>query len=184
MSEDEFVDVARSNPVNAALLERLPAIGLADCHLVAGCLFQAAWNRVSGRAPEWGVKDYDVFYFDDGDLSWDAEDQMIRRVAAATHDLPGMIEVRNQARVHLWYGDHFGEAYPPLGSAREGIDRYLISCTCVGIEVATGRLYAPNGLDDLVAGKLHMNPLNAIPRLFRQKAESYRARWPWLSLVE
>jgi len=184
MSEDEFVDVARTNPVNAALLERLPVLGLADCHLVAGCLFQAVWNRVSGQAPEWGVKDYDVFYFDDSDLSWDAEDRVIRRVGAATSDLPGTVEVRNQARVHLWYGDRFGEDYPPLRCARDGIDRYLISCTCVGIEVETGQLYAPNGLDELAAGKLHMNPLNAIPRLFRQKAESYRARWPWLSIVE
>jgi hypothetical protein len=184
MSEDEFLTLAHTNPVNAALLQRLPSLGLADCYLVAGCLFQAAWNRVSGRAPEWGVKDYDVFYFDDSDLSWDAEDQVIRRVAAATSDLPGTVEVRNQARVHLWYGEHFGEDYPALTCARDGIDRYLISCTCVGIEVATGRLYAPNGFDDLAAGMLRMNPLNAIPRLFQEKAESYRARWPWLSIVE
>jgi hypothetical protein len=184
MTEDEFLDVARSNPINAALLERLPALGLPDGHLVAGCLFQAVWNRVSGQAPAWGVKDYDVFYFDDADLSWDAEDDVIRRVADMTRDLPGTIEVRNQARVHLWYSDHFGEDYPALRCARDGIDRYLVSCTCVGIAVSTGKLYAPDGLDDLTAGKLRMNPFNAIPRLFRQKAESYRARWPWLSIVE
>jgi len=184
MTEDEFLATARSNPVNAALLERLPALGLPDCHLVAGCLFQAIWNRISGQAPDWGVKDYDVFYFDDADLSWDAEDRVIRRVAEATADLPGTIEVRNQARVHLWYGEHFGADYPALRSARDGIDRYLVSCTCIGIEVATGELYAPDGLDDLSTGTLRMNPLNAVPRLFRQKAESYQARWPWLSIVD
>jgi uncharacterized protein len=47
-----------------------------------------------------------------------------------------------------------------FASARDGIDRYLISCTCVGIEVTRGELYAPNGLQDLAGGILRMNPLN------------------------
>ena len=69
MTEAEFRDSVLQNPCNAALLNRLPGLGLPQCYLTAGCLFQAVWNRRSGRAPDWGVKDYDVFYFDDGDLS-------------------------------------------------------------------------------------------------------------------
>lgn len=60
----------------------------------------------------------------------------------------------------------------------------MIACTCVGIEVASGELYAPNGLDDLARGKLRTNPNNPRPALFREKAESYRVRWPWLSVIE
>ncbi|MBY8821831.1 nucleotidyltransferase family protein [Sphingomonas colocasiae] len=173
-----------ANPANAALVARLPALGLNQCHLVAGCLFQAVWNRASGHAPGWGIKDYDIFYFDDGDLSWDAEDGVIRAVDALTADLGVTVEVRNQARVHLWYAERFGTGYPQLRSARDGIDRYLIACTCVGIEVATGEFYAPDGLDDLARGVLRMNPRNPRPALFREKAESYRSRWPWLTVVE
>lgn len=180
----EFVDCAMANPANAALTARLAGLGLEQCHLVAGCLFQAVWNRVSGHAPDWGIKDYDVFYFDDGDLSWEAEDRVIRAVDALTADLGVTVETRNQARVHLWYASRFGDGYPRLRSARDAIDRYLISCTCVGIEVATGRLYAPDGLDDLAGGILRMNPRNPRPALFRAKAESYRARWPWLSVID
>jgi uncharacterized protein len=44
-----------------------------------------------------------VFYFDGTDLSYEAEDRVIRRVAAACADLPITIEVKDQARVHLWY---------------------------------------------------------------------------------
>jgi hypothetical protein len=173
-----------ANPLNATILARLPALGVDQSFLVAGCLFQAIWNGIGGQAPDWGVRDYDVFYFDDSDLSWEAEDQVIRRAATLFADLGVTVEVRNQARVHLWYPGHFGETYPKLVSAKDGIDRYLIACTCVGIGAGDGALYAPDGLEDLWAGRLRMNPRHVQPRLFRAKAESYRARWPWLTIVD
>ncbi|HTI81327.1 MAG TPA: nucleotidyltransferase family protein [Acetobacteraceae bacterium] len=183
MTEAEFLDCALTNRANTELLRRLRSVGLPDCYLTAGCLFQTVWNTKSGQPPEWGIKDYDVFYFD-ADTSWDAEDRAIREVAATTSDLPITVEVKNQARVHVWYHERFGRAYPPLQSAPEGIDRYLISCTCVGIEVCSDAVYAPNGLTDLANGVLRMNPLNRDPVLFRQKAESYQSRWPWLSILD
>ena len=184
LSADEFRHWATSNPINAALLSRLPSLALNQCHLTAGCLFQAAWNHLSGQPAGWGVKDYDVFYFDDQDRSWAAEDAVIRRVRALSDDLGVTVEVKNQARVHLWYEQRFGSPYPQLTSARDGIDRYLVACTCVGIDVARGELYAPNGLQDLRDGILRMNPRNCQPHLFRRKAEDYRARWPWLTIAD
>lgn len=184
IAADTVIAWAMANPVNVALIERLPRLGLGQCFLTAGCLFQAVWNRRSGQPPEMAVKDYDVFYFDDRDLSWEAEDAVIREAAALFADLGAPVEVRNQARVHLWYGQRFGGAYPQLRSATDGIDRYLVQCTCIGIDVATGRLYAPNGLEDMVAGVLRPNPLNPSPSLFQAKADSYRARWPWLTIAE
>jgi hypothetical protein len=183
MRADEFLEVALENRVNRALLHRLRLLRLPQCYLTAGCLFQAVWNRESGRIPDWGIKDYDVFYFDPGDLSWEAEDEVIRRVSDVTADLQVVVEVKNQARVHLWYSERFKESYPPLRSVREGIDRFLIACTCVGIGVVTGEVYAPRGLRELAAGTLRMNPLTPFPVLFRQKAASYQARWPWLKVL-
>jgi hypothetical protein len=180
---ESFLRQVMANPVNAALLARLPALGLGQCHLTAGCLFQAVWNHRSGQPAGWGVKDYDIFYFDDRDLSWAAEDAVIHRVQHAFHDLDAVIEVKNQARVHLWYRQRFGADYPQLASAQDGIDRYLVACTCIGIEVATGAVHAPDGLADLNAGILRINPRNPNPLLFRQKAESYRSRWPWLTVA-
>ena len=183
MTDLEFQAGILENPHNAALLGRLATMGLGQCHLTAGCLFQTIWNQRSGRVPEWGIKDYDIFYFDDCDLSWDAEDQVIRRVADATADLPVRIEIRNQARVHLWYRERFGGDYPRLSSARAGIDLYLISCTCVGIDVRYGDTYAPDGFEDFLSGVLRINRRNPRPDLFRQKAASYQQRWPWLEIA-
>ena len=108
---------------------------------------------------------------------------MIRRVREATADLPIKVDIKNQARVHLWYRERFGPGYPRLTSTRAGIELYLISCTCIGIDVASGATYAPDGFDDLAAGVLRMNPRNARPELFQAKARSYQERWPWLRIV-
>ncbi|WP_241665435.1 nucleotidyltransferase family protein [Teichococcus oryzae] len=164
-------------------MARLPALGLRQGYLTAGCMFQAVWNHRAGRPPGWGVNDYDVFYFDDRDLSWEAEDRVIRRAAALFRDLPARVELRNQARVHLWYERRFGVPGPVLRSSRAGIDRYPVACTCVGIALADGALYAPQGLNEIWEGVLRMNPRNPHRGMFRAKAENYRRRWPFLRVL-
>lgn len=183
-SSQMFMDGLMANPVNAELLRRLPSLGLGECFLTASCLFQATWNRMSGHPASWGVKDYDVFYFEANDLSWEAEDVVIRRARTLLADLRVNVEVKNQARVHLWYQQRFNASYPQLTSSRDGIDRFLISCTCVGIEVETGALYAPNGLREVFEGILCMNQKNSQPIHFRQKALDYQLRWPWLRILD
>lgn len=182
-----FLDRALANPVNRVILERLPALGLADCWLVAGALFQTVWNLQSGRPETADIRDYDLFYFDDSNLSWEAEDQAIRRSAALFADLGTTVELRNQARVHLWYETRFNHPCPRLTSSRHGIERFLVAGTCIGIRPAPDgglELCAPFGLDDALDGVLRPNPNNLAPDLFRRKAESYRRRWPWLVVEE
>ena len=85
-----------------------PNLGLANWYLAAGGVFQTIWNVVTGRDPQAGIKDYDVFYFDSHDLSYEAEDAVIKRANRLFADIPATIEVRNEARVHLWYEQKFG----------------------------------------------------------------------------
>jgi hypothetical protein len=183
LTVETLLDLAMANPINAEITARLPTLGLDQCFLTAGCLFQAVWNHQSNLPAAQGVKDYDVFYFDT-DLSYEAEDAVIRAAERLFEDLGVNVEVKNQARVHLWYGQRFGRPYPQLLTARQGIDRYLVAGTCIGLEVATGEVYAPYGLADVEQGVLRINPLHAEPELFAHKARSYQERWPWLKIVE
>ncbi|MDO6386889.1 nucleotidyltransferase family protein [Uliginosibacterium sp. 31-12] len=177
---DRFLRDVLSNRHNRAILDRWNALALPDAWLVAGCLFQTVWNLQAGHVPESNIKDYDLFYFDPSDLSETGE----LRVQAHADEVLGVlgitIEVANQARVHLWYESHFGQPYAPLRSSREGIDRFLMPSTCVGIR--PGEVYAPNGLQHLYDGILSPNPLTPYPELFERKAASYRSRWPGLRI--
>jgi hypothetical protein len=174
-----FADILK-NQNNRAILDRWSALALPDGWLVAGCLFQTVWNLQAGRSPEAGIKDYDLFYFDPADTSEEAEFRVQSRVDALLSDLGITIEVTNQARVHLWYESYFGQSYGQLRSTCEGIDRFLVLATCVGVR--PGELYAPNGLALLYDGVLSMNPLSPHRALFDRKANSYLARWSWLQV--
>lgn len=170
-----------TNPANRAILARWSRLELPNAWLVAGCLFQTVWNLGSGQPPSQGIKDYDLFYFDAGDLTAASEAQAQRHVQALLSDLGITVEVANQARVHLWYPDHFGHPYDPLVSAEDGIRHFLVKETCVGVR--PGGCHAPYGLEGLYAGTLTPNPLVPHADLFDRKVASYRQRWPGLRVV-
>jgi hypothetical protein len=177
MSTDFATHVA-SNPVNRAILSRWDLLDLPGSWLVAGCLFQTVWNVQAGLKPESGIKDYDIFYFDSSDLSETAEAQAQALAESALGDLGVTVEVANQARVHVWYPAHFGYPYPALASAEEGISRFLVRETCVGVRPR--QWHAPYGLSGLYAGTLTPNPVTPYAALFAKKVASYKARWTWL----
>jgi hypothetical protein len=185
MDESRFIALALKNDVNRAILDRLPALDLPDVWLVSGSLFQTIWNLQTGRAVDHGIKDYDVFYFDP-DTSWEAEDAAIRRCAALFSDMGAEIELRNQARVHLWYEEKFGTPYPPLGSATKGIDRFLAPACMVGIQPGSGGMatYAPRGFDDIETMTIRPNRApNFSADRYAEKAARWKEKWPELTVL-
>lgn len=180
---DRLVEAVLADPVCAGILGRLPALGLPDWWLTAGAVFQNVWNSLSGRPPGEGIKDYDVFYLDGDDLSWEAEDRVIREVSTVCADLDATIEVRNQARVHLWYEAKFGVAAAPFVSARDAIGAFAATTCCVGLTARDGQLtvYAPHGLTDVFDMRLRPNPRLAPRAVYEAKAADYQRRWPAVS---
>jgi hypothetical protein len=185
--EERFRSLVVTNPVIAVLIGRLPALGLPDCWITAGAIMQTVWNRMDGRAPTAGIKDYDVFYFED-DLSWEAEDRVIRRAADAFADIDAEIELRNQARVHLWFDRRNGTSgYPRLTSARHGIDVFLETPSMFGIGPTGGGafdVYAPLGFDDLFGFVHRPNPGAVGPEAhYVAKAARRKALYPRLTVI-
>lgn len=183
MTDAEFLTLIQENPSNAAILDRAPTLGLADAWLVSGSLFQTVWNALTNRPVSHGIKDYDIFYFD-SDTSYEAEDAHIRRAADLFADLDIGIEVRNQARVHLWYKDHFGIDYTPLSSACEGIDRFLAIACKVGVSLdGQQRIYAPDGLDDMAQLRIRPNAsANFSAEHYAAKCARWQGMWPELTI--
>lgn len=186
-SKQEFINDVKQNKNNRLILERLPILNIPDVWLAAGCLFQTIWNLQSQRPAEENIKDYDLFYFS-SDTSYEAENEFILYAKDAFKDLDINIEIRNQARVSIWYKEKFGGDYPELNQAKEGINHFLIECTCVGLQVSENggiELYAPYGLEDLYDGKLKPNKNSfSKPEFTPLKVRSYQERWPWLEFVD
>jgi hypothetical protein len=183
--QQRLVDAALADPVNRAVLDGLHAMALPDAWLASGCVFQPVWNTLTGRAPQHGINDYDVFYFDP-DTSYEAEDAVIRACAAHFAGIAADIQVRNQARVHLWYPQKFGRPYPPLRDSTDALTRFLSPCCAVAMQRTHDghRVAAPLGLDDLFAMVVRPNPLTTGPRdQYEAKAARWKSAWPEITVM-
>lgn len=179
--------VVAANPDLMHVLRTVRDLDLPDWRIFSGAVYQCVWNAVTGRPAGYGVKDYDVGYFDP-DTSWDAEDVFIKRVAAA-FDPPfrDLVEVRNQARVHLWFGERFGETYEALTHTDEALARFVAPAFAVGVRLEKDgaiSIAAPFGLEDVFDMVLRPNPKRGPARGWDRAVKSARGRWPELTVIE
>ncbi|MFJ8847496.1 nucleotidyltransferase family protein [Streptomyces cyaneofuscatus] len=183
---DELRSVLSRNEVLAEVMARAAALELPGCYVTAGCLFQTVWNVVTGRPSTHGIKDYDIFYFDGTDLSWEAEDAVIKMGQEAFAGLPAEVEIRNEARVHLWYEEKFGVPCRPYDSTEAAIDSFAATTCCLGVRLEPGggwRVYAPHGLSDVFNLVVRPNPVLAPREVYEAKAARWRDEWPELTVL-
>jgi hypothetical protein len=184
--EERFLGIVLADPLVRAVVDRSARLGVDDWWLAAGALFQAVWNRLTGRPPGTGVRDADLLYFDP-DTSWDAEDAVIGRGEEVFAGLPVPVEIRNQARVHLWFAGHFGvPAPPPHRGSAEAIDGFAAVCCCYGLTVDAGgrpRVHAPYGYADLFDLVVRPNGRRATREAYEAKAARWVSVWPELTVL-
>jgi uncharacterized protein len=183
--ERRFLGIVLADPTVRAVLERAPRLGVPDWWLTAGVLFQTVWNSLTGRPAGTGIRDADLFYFDP-DTSWAAEDAVIRAGAELFAGLPVPVEIRNEARVHLWYAGHFGvPAAAPFTSCADAIDSFAAVCCAVGLTLEAGRprVYAPFGFEDLFGLVVRPNRRLAPRHVYDAKAARWREHWPELTVL-
>ena len=177
--------ILRRSPRLMRVLETARDLDLPDGLLFSGAIYQRVLNDLTGRDLDYGIKDYDLGYYDPTDTSYEAEDRVIRRVAQAFEPpLREAVEVRNQARVHLWFEGRFKEPYAPLANTAEALTRFVSPMFAVGAKLqADGRMavVAPFGLGDLFALRIRPNPTRTSPN-YAAIAEAARRRWPELTI--
>jgi len=158
---------------------------LPDALVFSGAVYQTAWNALTDRPASYGIKDYDVGYYDP-DTSFAAEDRVIRRMAAALEPpLRDVVEVRNQARVHLWFPDKFGHRFEPLHSTEEALRRFVCPAFAVGVRLEEDgqvTVVAPYGLDDVFDMRLRVNPERGLAADWDRIISGVVSRWPELSV--
>jgi hypothetical protein len=167
------------------LLERFEEIALPDSWLVAGSIAQTVWNLSCGQPAERGLKDLDLIYFDDTDLSFEAEASHERRLRELFRRLPIELDVKNEARVHLWYEERFGYAIEPYLSSADAIATFPTTATAVGVRRIRGEFEccAPFGLDDLFGLIVRPNKRQITRAVYEAKVDRWRSIWPRLTFL-
>lgn len=178
--------ILRGSPLLMQVLEGLSVLELPEGMLVAGAIYNSVWNHLTGRPALHGIKDIDVFYFDDSDLSYSAEDAVIARVSKFFSHLPLPVETRNQARVHKWFPDKFDQPFAPLSSAKDMLSRYASKTHAVAANLdAHGnmQIYAPFGLDDIFSFRVTPNHVLDNQPAHTEKGARAKRNWPEIEVM-
>jgi len=176
-------EILRADTVVWPAIQRASVLDLPDWMVVSGALYNTVWNHLTGKPAGYGIKDIDLFYHDASDLSWEAEDIVIQRGAAHFAGVPLPVEIRNQARVHLWYKQRFGGEVPVFRSSAHSLRHFASETHAVGVRLSKdGRLIitAPFGLDHIFAFRMVPNRTTDNSRTHAEKSARAKALWPEL----
>ncbi|KAJ9602772.1 hypothetical protein H2200_012552 [Cladophialophora chaetospira] len=175
--------VLSTNHTLINVLHRAVSLNLPNWYLAGGAVSQTIWNSVSKLPPDTGILDYDLVYHDESDLSYEAEDLAIQAGKEHFRDIAAEVEIRNQARVYLWYEKKYGIPCPRHESVEAGIDTWISTSAMVGIRLdANGEwiVYAPRGLSDFFNMVIRPNPVLGTREAYERKVQRWRAIWPLL----
>jgi hypothetical protein len=173
------------NPIAQSVLSVASEVALPNWYFGAGGVAQTVWNLRHQFQPEEGIKDYDVVYFDPEDTSREAEERIRADFAGRVGDLGIAVDVKNQARVHLWYEARFGRRLDPYTSTEEAIATWPTTASSIGVrQEGSGFIVcAPFGLSDLVGMLVRPNKTIVTREVYEEKAGRWAKRWPKLRVI-
>lgn len=182
---DRLETSALRNPTIAVVWEAWDDLSLPNCWLVAGCLAQTVWNERFGLPPEHGIYDVDIVYFDGTDLTETGEQAHAERISAMLSGTGAQFDVKNEARVHLWYERRFGQPIRPYRSVADAIDTFPTTATAIGLRPSLGgpEIYAPFGTADLFEAVVRPNKRQITREIYHAKVSRWLVHWPDLSVV-
>ncbi len=175
-----------TSPLIAPLIARWHDLGLPDGWLAAGALAQTVWNARFALPADHGITDIDIIYFDADDLSETIEAAHAARIRAAFADLPVRLDIKNEARVHLWYEAKFGYAIPPYRSIEDAVATFPTTATAIALRPDTAGfdLCAPYGIDDLMNTIVRPNKKQITRDIYAAKVARWTTFWPQLRIID
>ncbi len=109
----------------------------------AGIIFQNVWNVIHGYELNTYVKDIDVLYWDDNDLTWASENNHIRLFTEIFPKTNIPFDIKNIARVHIWYEQRFAIPKVQYHSIEESIATWPVIGACLAMRMNKDQLEFP-----------------------------------------
>jgi hypothetical protein len=155
-------------------------------YLAGGCIAQTVWNYIFDKEIDYGIDDFDIVYFDDVDITENCEEQFYVYLNNSLNDFPYKIDVKNEARVHLWYKERFGKEIKPYTSTEDAISSWPSTATSIGVkyEDSEFKVYTPFDLDDLYSGIVRPNKKLISKEVYDNKASKWHCKWNELTVVK
>jgi hypothetical protein len=182
---NKLENILMSNEILNDVLKEADKMKLKNYFIGAGCIAQTVWNYQMKFDLINGISDIDFVYYDNNDLSLEAENTVVENIKNSFLHCPIKLDIKNQARVHLWYKDHFGYDIKPYNSIEDAINSWPTTATSIGVRLDNKELkiYAPFGLNDLFGMIVRANKTQITENIYLQKVNKWKKKWPSLTII-
>lgn len=164
------------------ILEKI--VNIPNAWVGAGIIFQNVWNIMHDYELNTYIKDIDVLYWDDNDLSWESENTIICSLTESSSTIGIPFDVKNIARIHLWYEQRFGISIAKYRSVQDSISTWPVMGACMAMRLREGNLefIAPYGFQDMFSLRVRPNKVLVNQQIYEDKVGKWKEQWPKLSI--
>jgi hypothetical protein len=183
--EEMLVDIIKNNPHLQKVASALYAFKAEQCYIGAGAITQTVWNILTNRPVNYGIADIDMVFYNPRNVEEEYERKIVEHLRQVLREYPFWLDVKNEARVHLWYREKFGYDIEPYKSIEAAIDTWPTTATSLGIRMISEQcweIYAPFGLKDIFDMKIIANNRQITKDIYDAKVRKWTQKWPELKI--
>ena len=171
------------------ILDYMYELNLPNFYIVAGSVFQTIWNYYDNKPLNYEIKDIDIIYYDDIDLSRESEQELQKEISEHLKkiNINYEFDVNNEARMHIWKKENENINIDQYKNSEDAIDQWIATVHAIGITKENGniKIYAPYGLSDIFSKTIRpIKHKNNSKELYDKKVASWSNRFDNLNIVE
>ena len=170
-----------------SILDYIYELKLPNFYIAAGSVFQTIWNYYDNKPLNFGIKDIDIIYYDDNDLSKENVKKLEDKITEHFKELNYKFDVKNEARMHLWYKEKLNKNINQYINSEDAIDHWIATVHSIGItkENDNIKVYAPYGLSDIFSRTIRpIKHKDNSKEIYDKKVASWKERFENLNIIE
>lgn len=184
---EEFVLILKQNKDLMTILDYIYELKLPNFYIAAGSVFQTIWNYYDNKPLNSGIKDIDIIYYDDNDLSKENVKKLENKITEHFKELNYKFDVKNEARMHLWYKEKLNKNINQYINSEDAIDHWIATVHSISItkENDNIKVYAPYGLSDIFSRTIRpIKHKDNSKEIYDKKVASWKERFENLNIIE
>ena len=164
-----FKKIIRKNKKLMSVLEVLDDYSksnpnFSNYYIGAGSINQTVFNYLTGRDINYGIKDLEKLLGNKNIL----------------------YDIKNQARVHIWYNEKYNANREKYKSCEDAISSWGATITCIGVRLENNRMkvYCPYGLNDIFTMTIRPIKKCFTKEQYDARVKRWKAKWNELNVIE
>lgn len=158
--------------------------------IAGSTIFKIIFNKRFHMPEIYGIEDIDIIYFDKKETSYEREDEIIKTVKGnVTNDIANILDIKNQARIHLWFKQKYGKEIEPYHDIEDVFGRMSTSLQKSALEISKNdtilRIYDDHFISDVKSMVIRRNNKSQYNESgFLEKAKKWMDLYPDLKIIK